>query len=326
MSSLPPVDWSLAATIGRRLVRSGAISETPELGGTVQACQVAVAVEELHAAADQAMELVMAESGFSPQARPAIYAVDRATWAQANTEIGYALFARIRQDVPPSWLRDLFSKSNALIVAGTLRFLGSRVLGQYDPFHPGGRLLLVVPNILMMERRLGINPADFRLWTGLHEQTHAVQFAVAPWLLDHLVSAFVTVLDDRRMRWFGKLSSRASKESCDALDATMAIMSLLEGHAQVITENIGRRVIASAPTLKRVFDPARGRSQPDWLHRLGLLTKSEQYARGSSFCREVIELAGMETLNQAFVSPQGIPSLAELSAPHEWVERVHGQT
>ena len=68
-----------------------------------------------------------------------------------------------------------------------LSFLASRVLGQYETFAPasrdlpraadgGGRLLLVAPNIVHVERELEVDPHDFRLWVCLHEETHRTQF------------------------------------------------------------------------------------------------------------------------------------------------------
>ena len=61
------------------------------------------------------------------------------------------------------------------------------MLGQFDPFHdPDGRLLLVAPNIVHVERELEADPTDFRLWVCLHEETHRVQFTAVPWMRDHL--------------------------------------------------------------------------------------------------------------------------------------------
>ena len=50
----------------------------------------------------------------------------------------------------------------------------------------GGRLLLVAPNIVHVERELDVEPHDFRLWVCLHEETHRTQFAAVPWLRDHI--------------------------------------------------------------------------------------------------------------------------------------------
>ena len=69
------------------------------------------------------------------------------------------------------------------------------MLGQFDPFfEPTGRLLLVAPNIVHVERELG-RPDDFRLWVCLHEETHRVQFTAVPWMRDHLLSEMSALAD-----------------------------------------------------------------------------------------------------------------------------------
>src|SRR5690606_33513820 len=74
-------------------------------------------------------------------------------------------------------------------VGALLSFLSSKVLGQFDPFHgEAGRLLLVAPNVVHLERELDVDPTDFRLWVCLHEETHRVQFAAVPWMREHLRS------------------------------------------------------------------------------------------------------------------------------------------
>ena len=47
---------------------------------------------------------------------------------------------------------------------------------------PAGRLTLVAPNIVMVERELGVDPSDFRRWVCLHEETHRTQFTSVAWL------------------------------------------------------------------------------------------------------------------------------------------------
>ena len=101
-----------------------------------------------------------------------------------------------------------------------LAFLSARVLGQYEVFGTGGRLLLVAPNIVAVERELGVDPADFRLWVCLHEVTHRVQFTAVPWLREHLrdeIAAFVdaTDLDPDVLR--ERLRDRACAASVDAV-------------------------------------------------------------------------------------------------------------
>jgi len=88
-----------------------------------------------------------------------------------------------------------------------LSFMASRVLGQYETFAPagrempagedgGGRLLLVAPNIVHVERELDVQPHDFRLWVTLHEETHRTQFTGVPWLKDHLQGEIQSFLSE----------------------------------------------------------------------------------------------------------------------------------
>ena len=43
-------------------------------------------------------------------------------------------------------------------------------------------LLLVAPNVLAVRRQMDLDMLDLPAWVCLHEMTHAVQLAAAPWL------------------------------------------------------------------------------------------------------------------------------------------------
>ena len=60
--------------------------------------------------------------------------------------------------------------------------------GASDEDAPTARLLLVAPNVLEMRRRLDLDLLDLPAWVALHETTHAVQLAAAPWLVGYLTS------------------------------------------------------------------------------------------------------------------------------------------
>ncbi|HMO10878.1 MAG TPA: zinc-dependent metalloprotease, partial [Actinotalea sp.] len=70
-------------------------------------------------------------------------------------------------------------------LAAALAVVGTRVLGQYDPYG-SPRLVLVAPNLVEVSRQMPAPRSQFALWVCVHEQTHALQFAAAPWLADHL--------------------------------------------------------------------------------------------------------------------------------------------
>ena len=135
--------------------------------------------------------------------------VDRSTWAKANAQAFSIMlvpfvkpaFEKIQQKKPHADLNKI-QEGLAFEVGAVLSFLSTKVLGQYEPYaalagygQPGGRLMLLAPNVVSVERELNVEPEDFRLWVCLHEQTHRVQFAAAPWLRDYFL-AKITELGD----------------------------------------------------------------------------------------------------------------------------------
>lgn len=300
---LPAVDWQLAGRLGSSLVRPGTPPARDEIRGVVA---------ELHVAADRAIELVSEATQLGVRPRPPVYAVDRVSWARANTQLADRVFGLVEPQPPPTLRRKVARRANALAVGAGLAALGSRVLGQYDPFHPGGRLLLVVPNILEAERQLSLPVADFRLWATLHEQTHAVQFAAAPWLIDHLVGLVRRVAGYKGVRLSGGV-----------LDEVTAVMSLLEGHADVMMDLAGRDVVPSWGLLRERFSATRAKKSSR-SQRLGVVNKAQQYERGAEFCRAVIAEAGVGALNRAFEDERWLPRPDELAAPREWLRRTSG--
>ena len=57
---------------------------------------------------------------------------------------------------------------------------------------------------------------------------------------------------------------------------------------------------------------------------LGIDLKMKQYAQGSRFVQTVVGEAGMEVFNRVWTSPETLPTAAELTDPHLWLERVGG--
>ena len=230
-----------------------------------------------------------------------------------------------------------------------LGFLGCKVLGQFDPFHetPGeqGRLLLVAPNIVHAERELDADPHDFRLWVCLHEETHRVQFTAVPWMRDHLRSRWPVVgavqTDPGEM--LGERSSK-SATSCPArptaacstwsqpgaaevIERITGVMSLLEGHADVVMDGVGPEVIPSVAEIRRKFTQRRkGVGGLDKLLRrlLGLDQKMAQYRDGAVFVRAAIDKVGMEGFNAVWAEPANLPTKQEILDPALWIARVHG--
>src|SRR3954469_9502581 len=181
------VDWALAGRTARRLVKPGPDTSREE---------AAAVVEELHRAAATAVAHVEELTGLHPVPGgpvPTVAVVDRPGWVDANTAGMAALLDPLadaltaKQEKPPGPMATAIgSRATGVQAGGVLAFLCTRVLGQYEVFGTGGRLLLVAPNIVETERKLGVDPSDFRLWVCLHEVTHQLQFTAVPWLQGYL--------------------------------------------------------------------------------------------------------------------------------------------
>jgi coenzyme F420 biosynthesis associated uncharacterized protein len=223
--------------------------------------------------------------------------------------------------------------------------MSSKVLGQFDPFHePSGRLLLVAPNVVHVERELGVDRHDFRLWVCLHEETHRVQFTAVPWMRDHLFSEFTRLADtvepqrllDEGVKRISEaikngrpgslLDLMGSPEQKAILDRVTGVMSLLEGHADFVMDGVGPSVIPSVETIRGKFDERRkGVGTLDRMLRrlLGLEAKMAQYRDGAIFVRAVVDKVGMDGFNTVWASAEHLPSLTEIHDPDSWVARVH---
>jgi coenzyme F420 biosynthesis associated uncharacterized protein len=234
-------------------------------------------------------------------------------------------------------------------VAGVLSWVSTKVLGQYD-LAPQGTpaLLFVAPNILAAERELDVHPGDFRLWVAMHEETHRVQLTAVPWLRQHIidrarsVGAEVMPEPDQvgtRLREIaaqlpGVLTGAqditqvlATPQQRERLAEVTAVMSLLEGHADVVMDDVGPQIIPSVARIRARFTERRkGAGNVDKMLRrlLGLEAKMKQYRDGAVFVRAVTDKVGVEGFNRVWESPETLPRAAEIPDPDAWVTRVHG--
>lgn len=355
MTSPPQIiDWDLAVRLGTKLAGDGPVVERDE---------AARAVEELRAGAHRSTPLVAEFTGLHADADTApVLVVDRGGWVQANADafstVLAPMVAKLVEKKPPSGVSlAVGSRITGAEVGGLLGFLAGKVLGQFDPFHdPAGRLLLVAPNVVQVERELGVDPSDFRLWVCLHEETHRVQFTAVPWMRDHIFSLVeqlsatmdgASLLEDGFARVKAAISGAggpggsggptgtggsgslvemfSTPEQRDLMDQATGVMSLLEGHADVVMDGVGPEVIGSVEAIRAKFDERRkGAGTLDRLVRrlLGLDAKMAQYRDGAAFVRAVVDKVGMSEFNAVFAGPEHLPSKAEIHDPQAWVARV----
>jgi coenzyme F420 biosynthesis associated uncharacterized protein len=111
------------------------------------------------------------------------------------------------------------------------------------------------------------------------------------------------------------------------MDRLTGVMSLLEGHADVVMDGVGPQVIPSVDEIRRKFNQRRkGTSYLDRVLRrlLGLDAKMAQYRDGAVFVRTCIDKVGMDGFNAVWAEPANLPSKDEIHDPDAWVARVHG--
>ncbi|MET8411824.1 zinc-dependent metalloprotease [Streptomyces sp. NPDC005195] len=362
------VDWNLAVATATRLVRPGPDVSRDE-------AREIVAELRRHAKASEAHVRGFTRMGTEDTHDTPVLVVDRPGWVRANVagfrEVLKPLLDKMqeRRGSGPGGavLGAVGGKVTGVELGMLLSFLSSRVLGQYETFAPatrelpagengGGRLLLVAPNIVHVERELDVEPHDFRLWVCLHEETHRTQFSAVPWLRDHLegeIQSFLaetevdpmTVLERVREAAQSLAGGRPEGEEDEGrslveivqtpaqreiLARLTAVMSLLEGHADFVMDGVGPDVVASVAEIREKFQQrrAKGASRLDLALRklLGLDAKLKQYRDGERFVSAVVGQVGMDGFNRVWTSPNTLPTKAEIAKPADWVARVHRKT
>jgi coenzyme F420 biosynthesis associated uncharacterized protein len=243
-----------------------------------------------------------------------------------------------------------------------LGFLSRNVLGQFDmPFLTSpqteapntdispNRIYFVEPNIRRLQQRLEIPVEAFRLWIALHETTHAIQFQVAPWLAGYLadliesyVYSFREMLQesdhplramllpgaetsDNRDQLGGLMGLLTTPEQRDMLVRVQGVMSLVEGHGNYVMDELGEQLIDGFPAMRqRLEQRKRGSLERAIMRLLGFDLKLAQYRLGERFVRHVATNEGMTLFNRVWESEHTVPTLDEINAPEQWVDRMKG--
>lgn len=357
------INWELAAKTAATLAPAG-----PALKGS----EISAAVENLRLMADTSVPHVHEISRLeaAKDLRDSeVLVVDRASWAKANTQSFEVMMDPILRAVAAKQTGTSQGTPSALSatvtgaqLGGLLAFMSSKVLGQYDPFAAlsptrsaeqqasGGRLLLVAPNIITVERELKVDPSDFRLWVCLHEQTHRVQFAAAPWLRHHMLSEIEKLgsllvgdsdkLGERLLESAKSLGTKKTPkegspggvldllqdpEQKAALSHLTAVMSLLEGHANVVMDGVDQRIVPTVRTIRQRFNGRgkdRGVIEKFIRNLIGLDAKMRQYSDGAKFVRDVVAVAGMDGFNNVWTQAEHLPTEPEIHNARLWIERM----
>jgi len=336
-------DWDVALQIGKRVAGPGPIVP-PEDRARMR--------EDLSAHVLRAEELVAGFTGLSVTGfRSRAWVMGRGDWIRQNVaglqRLMEPLAERLLEKRPT---RPTIARKAVGAQAGAiLGYVSRRVLGQFDVFLPPddeGLIYFVGPNLIEVERRYGLVPSDFRLWVAIHEVTHRVQFSAAPWLRSELTRMVDTYLKtvsldpkemlDQLMRAVDELRPGSSAsgpggvlrlltpEQRALFERTQAMMSLLEGHASYVMNQVADDVVDDLPRLQAAL--ARRRSVGGWEKRvqraIGFDQKVAQYEIGERFVRDVVDRIGMQGFNLVWAEAGNLPQPGEIGDPDRWIARV----
>jgi len=370
VSSAQMIDWDIAISTGTRWARPGPQVSLAEARRTVSE------LRDLAGAVQQPVFEVTGMSAGPGGSLGRVAVVDRPGWIRANVDGFRVVLEPLVEQLkerssgsggssgssgsrsPGSVMTAVGSRVTGIQAGLILAYLSSRVLGQYELFLPPeaspvdgeqpGRLTLVAPNIVMVERELGVDTHDFRRWVCLHEETHRLQFTAVPWLRDYVQSQMTkfllaSELDPaailQRIRSAADamagavrggdggslIDAVATPAQREIMDRLTAVMTLVEGHGDYVMDAVGPQVVPSVAQIRERFSARRGsqgRIEQTIRRILGIDLKMKQYAEGSRFVTMVVEEVGMPAFNKVWTSPETLPTKAEFAHPHEWVERV----
>jgi coenzyme F420 biosynthesis associated uncharacterized protein len=341
-----PVDWGTARRVARFVAGREPLADS-YLAGSLTADFDALTV--------QAEALVGDYTGLHAPGHVSARVLDRRDWVDSNIASMRQLLSPLTDRFAERLARNPLAPISRQVAAGELGvllgYLSQRVLGQYDLLVPddprGDAVYYVGANVLALEKRFAFRPRDFRLWIAIHEVTHRAQFTGVPWMREYflsLVQETLRLVDPDPSTFFRAVSQAveemrrgrnpldegglvalfATPEQRGVLAKVQALMSLLEGHGNVVMSELGRRHVAGEERMERVLQQRRKAvgiaAQLQKL--LGLEQKMRQYEVGERFVRGVMDAAGVRAVDMAWVSPENLPSIAELDDPGAWLGRV----
>jgi coenzyme F420 biosynthesis associated uncharacterized protein len=346
------IDWNAVRSIALRRLGKDAGTLPPESRA---------AAEAFYREALLRIEPVVAEEigADLPAALETPAVVDRAGWVDLNLATFETLFERVErivtaqqtgEDTAGRALTRILNRSLGNQQLGfLLAFLARKVLGQYDVSllaagpTTRGRLHFVEPNIAATANAMRLPHDEFRTFIALHEATHAFEFEAYPWLREHFASLVAESIEQlaadsggmmarlqqalaRRGNghWLERMMSPAQLET---FQRTQALMSLLEGYSNHVMNAAGERLL---PGFRQIHDrferrnEGRGAVERAIMRITGLDLKMEQYVAGERFVTAVIAARGRDFVNQVWLGPERLPSLAEIRQPEAWIARMDG--
>jgi putative hydrolase len=344
-----PVNWETALQVARAVSSTGAmpVSGDVERAAFEGACRIA----ELG---------VVQATGLDPSAHlTSVEVLDRPAWAHITLgelrplleRLGARLggqFGAAGLPLPLTMFADALGPFYLGIQFGFFTgCLSWRALGRFDlclpPARPG-RHRLVPQNSARMERDLGVDGRQLRMWLAIREVVHDLTFQSVPWaapLVKGLVADYVDAAgvdvpavlarmqelppeDLTRVSEHPEdLGTLLATPAQEAVGARLKVaVSVIEGHAEWAIGKVGAGLL---PELAKIREGATRR----WVERsaverlfarvLGIDLEPSDRRAGEQFVHEVAEAGRLPDL---WSSVANIPTPDELEKPAAWLERM----
>lgn len=349
MNSKRPIAWDTARAVATMIARKEPYS---------QSYLAASLGDDFARVTAHAEKLIEPESGLVANGTAESIVVSRPEWSAANLAMFRRMLSPMLERMNERSIGAhgaVASQVAGLQIGSILGWMSTRVLGQYDMLYDPNRtdekqdvVYYVGPNILALEKRYAFPPEQFRLWIALHECTHRAQFTGVPWLPGYfrdLVNEMLTTVDiegeqfsetakriretlrDQRseIKKIGIVAALGNSQQLAMLPKIMGLMSLLEGHGEVVMARAGKDFVPEAKRFHRVMKDRRKNANPiaKFLqHILGIEVKLKQYAQGESFIEAVEEQKGVAFFRQVWTKPENLPTMDEIRTPSTWIARM----
>ena len=231
-------------------------------------------------------------------------------------------------------------------------YLAQYALGAYDlplPSVDAPRITFVAPNIDRFADAWSLDPREVRMAVAITETVRAAQ-RTRPWVRERLVQiardyvgafaldphAFDDAfgdLDPTDTEAMARIAQRPevllgalrNDEQRAILERNQQFTMVLEGHADLVTDEIAAKLLPDAPRIAealRRHHVERGEAGRFVEGMLGVELDREHYERGHRFCAGVVERAGMAGLNRLLEAPERLPDAERarraraLAGPH----------
>jgi coenzyme F420 biosynthesis associated uncharacterized protein len=283
----------------------------------------------------------------APIGLPDFVAVDRRGFIDRNLQIIQRMsdpLEKTRAALGQSRITTMGRAATSRYIGEMLGFMSRRVLGQYDPVlslkdqREGTPVLfLIQPNIEAYRNKHGVDEQSLRRWLILHEMTHAWQFGSHPWLREYLEATINELLMTEMLnaknaaqhqlapKAVSKYLPSAIRAQVRGVVKVQAVMSLLEGYANFVMNQVGARHLPDFAQLEASFH--KRKTDRSVIERLilaitGINLKLKQYEIGERFCKAVTRESSIERLNYVWQGAAMIPTMAELREPQRWLART----